>query len=396
MAGTDSDPSYHLPNKPASVTDQSLLQLQGAQEELHHVMPPPAAPLNNDIPATLDKIVVWASGNKAHAQNPKACQHGIDYEPVVIKRLSKAFGVQLFEVSDVLDLRLTPNITVRVIPDGSNKPNVLESEIILEVKCPYSRKMRSRIADRMELHARQCCFELLASPNAKYLIFAAVASKPVDQGGKGGIQNTDFKRLHRQAALDALTEIQANGLVEDFATEKSNDKITSILARMLTKASLLPKLSNLKVEIAMSILPDLFSHVPEHLREWIAHDVRRDRYVESDCMTLASCSQDTVVGTLNMKEFPKYYLRYSGRIAFYHFCLQSMPLKAEELLHRCCFKDGDVSAIKFKHGQLMRKNNLSLNTHVQLIFQQATQDQNQPEAASSSSSQAKPVKRRRT
>ena len=102
-----------------------------------------------------------------------AVQHGLRCERLAVEELSSALGAPLFPVrsAGVLDLG---GCQIRVWPDASNKPDAHDSEVILEVKCPYTPAMRRNLANRLHFHGRQCLLQLLAFPNARCLIFAAL------------------------------------------------------------------------------------------------------------------------------------------------------------------------------------------------------------------------------
>lgn len=323
--------------------------------------------------------VVWASGGSDYGPvSERAVRHGIECEPLVIENLSRAFGVQLFPATETKDIFLTPEIILRARPDAVGGK---DNDVIVEIKCPWSKGRRGQIGQRMELHARQVCMELLAFPTAKCLIFAAVAIKP----GRDKGYDSALRRLDRACALDALTEMQEQGVLNDFAymtakheraargaSQENIQKVTAILDRMVAKAVDLPKLSKFKLKIALALLPELFTHVPT----CIAHDIRRDDEVASDCMLLHSPSttpgtdNEDTLGGLCITDLPKYYLRFNGRVALYHVCLQQGV--SHDILSRCCFKKSDVSSAKFMHGKILRDGNLNVSDSVQKVYRLAS------------------------
>ena len=52
--------------------------------------------------------------------------------------------------------------------------------------------------------------------------------------------------------------------------------------------------------------------------------------------------------------FPKFYLRFAGRIALYHYCKQKCPEEADEILKRCCFTTSTAASARSKYASMLR------------------------------------------
>ena len=159
--------------------------------------------------------------------------------------------------------------------------------MIFEVKCPWSRGMRKQVGSRLELHAKQCLLELAAYPSAACLIFAALCFRPQ---GSGRHYDSALSRINRADAMRALTDMEAQGLMEcvldesavegaaevDATAASQSDRVAVILQRMVAAAVPMPKLGALRMSDAQRLIPELCEHVPVHLRGYVAHEVRLD------------------------------------------------------------------------------------------------------------------------
>lgn len=70
--------------------------------------------------------------------------------------------------------------------------------------------------------------------------------------------------------------------MQDFLEEIPNDSVDVILKRMADAAILLSKVAEMNQIKSHALIPGLYLHVPELLREYVAHEYRADDEVESD------------------------------------------------------------------------------------------------------------------
>ncbi len=68
-------------------------------------------------------------------------------------------------------------------------------------------------------------------------------------------------RLDRTSAVQALEELQRQGLPNDLATDVPNPKVDAVLQRMVSTATELPKVGRMKSAKAAALLPELFDAV---------------------------------------------------------------------------------------------------------------------------------------
>ena len=236
--------------------------------------------------------------------------------------------------------------------------------MIFEVKCPCPRGMRKQAGSRLELHAKQCLLELAAYPSAACLIFAALCFKPA---GSRRHYDSALSRVNRADAMRALRDIEAQGLMEclldesavegaaevDATAASQSDRVAVILQRMVAAAVPMPKLGALRMSDAQRLIPELYEHIPVHLRGYVAHEVRLDDEVAADTERLAAFG-DCAVRGVPLSLFPKFYLRFAGRIALYHYCKQKCPEEADEILKRCCFTTSTAASARSKYASMLR------------------------------------------
>ena len=141
--------------------------------------------------------------------------------------------------------------------------------------------------------------------------------------------------------MEALAQIRSHGLVRDFAESIENAVVDDILSRMVSATVELPKVSRMRTVQAAAMLPELFAEIPELLWQHIAKGYRYDDDFPKDCKRIAALGDQRIDG-VPLSEFLRFFLRYSGRVAFYHFCLQHLPGEAQAMLGRCCQKASDV------------------------------------------------------
>ena len=120
--------------------------------------------------------VSFASGS-APVRSRDAVRHGVRQEARARHKISRACGILFHPVREVASVHLG-DVEVRVKPDGATDIVPQRSNAILEIKCPFSKNMRNQIGSRMSLHARQCLLELIAFPEAAFLIFAVLNYAP--------------------------------------------------------------------------------------------------------------------------------------------------------------------------------------------------------------------------
>ena len=317
--------------------------------------------------------VVFASGAAAtHSQ--EAARHGTRHEDLARERVGLACGVHFHPVREVTSVRLDYDFEVRVKPDGTSHRVPQSSKVILEIKCPHSKNMRNQIGARMQLHARQCLLELLAFPEAACLLFAVLNYKP-DEEPSAHNYDSVLHRLNRASAMEALAQIRAHGLVRDFAEGIENAAVDDILSRMVSAAVELPKVSRMRTAQAAALLPELFAEIPEHLRQHIAKGFRYDDDVPEDCRRIAALGDQRIDG-VPLSEFPRFFLRYSGRVALYHFCLQHLPGEAQAMLGRCCQKASDVRGTDARRRHILGGKSTGMSADA--IFDLARSEQNRP------------------
>ena len=311
--------------------------------------------------------VVFASGN-ARVHSKEAIRHGVRQEAPARERISHACGVHFYPVEYVTRVNLG-EYQVRVKPDGADNTDPRNVEALLEIKCPHSKNMRNEIGSRMRLHARQCLLELVAFPQAAFLIFAVLNYAPAEEVSHHHYDSV-LHRLDRTRAVSALDELRAAGLLADFAEDVPNADVNAILGRMVASAVQLPKVSKMGTATAMKLLPELFRKVPAHLVDYIAKDFRSDDDVLEDCSKIAALGDHCVDG-VPASEFPRYFLRFSGRVALCRLCQQHLPDEADAILRRCCLKPtharGALSWLRYQDPSLS----------ADAIFRIARQEQNQ-------------------
>ena len=126
---------------------------------------------------------------------------------------------------------------------------------------------------------------------------------------------------------------------------------------------------------AAVLLPELFAEIPEHLRQHIAKDFRYDDHVLEDCSKIAALADQCIDG-VPLSEFPRFFLHFSGRVAFYHFCLQHLPEEAQAMLGRCCQKASDVRGTDARRRHILGGKNAGMSADA--IFDLARSEQNRP------------------
>ena len=163
--------------------------------------------------------VSFASGS-APVRSRDAVRHGVRQEASARRKISRACGIWFHPVEEVASLHLA-DVEIRVKPDGATDIVPQRSAAILEIKCPFSKNMRHQIGSRMSLHARQCLLELIAFPEAAFLIFAVLDYAHGEETSK---QNYDsvLHRLDRASAVRALDELRAVGLLRALAKDELN------------------------------------------------------------------------------------------------------------------------------------------------------------------------------
>ena len=278
------------------------------------------------------QFVSFASGSTA-VRSRHAVRHGLRHEAPARRKISRACGVVFYPVEEVSSVRLG-DVEIRVKPDGASDAVPHRSKAILEIKCPFSKNMRNQIGARMSLHARQCLLELLAFPEAAFLIFAVMNYAPGEETSNRNYDSALF-RLNRADAVEALDELRTSGLATAFAKDEPNAEVDAVLERMVAAAVSLPKVGEMKTAKAMELLPELFREIPPHLVDYIAKSFRCDDQVLDDCEKIAALGDHFVDG-IAMSEFPRYLLRFSGRVALYRFCQHHLPEDADAMLRRCC------------------------------------------------------------
>ena len=151
-----------------------------------------------------------------------------------------------------------------------------------------------------------------------------------------------------------LDESAVEGAAEVDATAASqSDRVAVILRRMVAVAVPMPKLGALRMSDAQRLIPELYEHIPAHLRGYVAHEVRLDDEVAADTERLAAFGGCAVRG-MPLSLFPKFYLRFAGRIALYHYCKQKCPEEADEILKRCCFTTSTAASARSKYASMLR------------------------------------------
>ena len=151
-----------------------------------------------------------------------------------------------------------------------------------------------------------------------------------------------------------LDESAVEGAAEVDATAASqSDRVAVILQRMVAAAVPMPKLGALRMSDAQRLIPELYEHIPVHLRGYVAHEVRLDDEVAADTERLAVFGGCAVRG-VPLSLFPKFYLRFAGRIALYHYCKQKCPEEADEILKRCCFTTSTAASARSKYASMLR------------------------------------------
>ena len=151
-----------------------------------------------------------------------------------------------------------------------------------------------------------------------------------------------------------LDESAVEGAAEVDATAASqSDRVAVILQRMVAVAVPMPKLGALRMSDAQRLIPELYEHIPVHLRGYVAHEVRLDDEVAADTERLAAFGGCAVRG-MPLSLFPKFYLRFAGRIALYHYCKQKCPEEADEILKRCCFTTSTAASARSKYASMLR------------------------------------------
>ena len=318
------------------------------------------------------QLVSFASGS-APVRSPDAVCHGVRQEASARRKISRACGILFHPVREVASVHLG-DVEVRVKPDGATDIVPQRSAAILEIKCPFSKNMRHQIGSRMSLHARQCLLELIAFPEAAFLVFAVLNYAPGEETSK---QNYDsvLHRLDRASAVRALDELRAVGLLRAFAKDELNPRVDAALERMVSTAVPLPKVSKMKTAKAIELLPELFREIPPHLVDYIAKAFRRDDDVLDDCSRVAAVGAHFVDG-IPICELPRYFLRFSGRVALHRFCQHHLPEQADSMLGRCCLNPSDV---KRAQSWLSYKDP-SLPANV--VFDIARREQNKPRGSS--------------
>ena len=322
--------------------------------------------------------VVFASG-AAPVRCADAVSHGIMHEDAARERVGLACGANFYPVRAVARVSLD-GYEVRVKPDGASDKVAANSQVLLEIKCPHARHMRSQIETRMLLDARQCLLELFAFPNAKCLVYAVLNYAPAGEQRNSNYDSA-LRRLDRADAMEALGAIRRAGCVEDFALDRANLEVGAILARMVGSATELPKLSDMGTAKAMKFLPELFGDVPASLQPHIAKGLRRDDTVGKDRELIAATGDQCIDG-VPVSEFPRFFLRFAGRVAFYHFCLQRLPPEdADAMLGRCCTDKSDVQRTRSCLARILRGDSPgSPETSADYVFRMAAKEQNQPRA----------------
>ena len=359
---------------PPMCTEQGCVQSCSARDG-SELAPGPAPP------------VVFAStagSSRKDAPRTAALAHGIKYEGDALDRLSSALGAHIFPATTE-SVRLAGRV-VRARPDGCNRrANPLDSTVIFEVKCPWSKGMRNQVGSRLELHAKQCLLELAAYPSATCLVFAALCFKPQ---GSGRHYDSFLSRVNREDAMRALRELDAQGLTEcmldegtakdagevDAKTALKLGRVADILQRMVDAAVPMPKLSAMRMSEAQGFVPELYEHIPKYLRRYVAHEVRLDGKVAADTERLAALG-DCAVRGVPVALFPNFYLRFAGRIALYHYCKQKCPEEADEILARCCFTASTAASTRSKYASMLRHYDSS--TGVEALFCKAAAEQGQ-------------------
>lgn len=151
-----------------------------------------------------------------------------------------------------------------------------------------------------------------------------------------------------------LDESAVEGAAEVDATAASqSERVAVILQRMVAVAVPMPKLGALRMSDAQRLIPELYEHIPAHLRGYVAHEVRLDDEVAADTERLAAFGGCAVRG-MPLSLFPKFYLRFAGRIALYHYCKQKCPEEADEILKRCCFTTSTAASARSKYASMLR------------------------------------------
>ena len=318
------------------------------------------------------QILSFASGS-APVRSRDAVRHGVRQEASARHRISRACGIWFHPVEEVASLHLG-DVEVRVKPDGATDIVPQRSNAILEIKCPFSKNMRNQIGSRMSLHARQCLCELIAFPEAAFLIFAVLNYAPGEETSNRNYDSV-LQRLDRTSATRALDELRASDLVAAFAKDEANAEVDAVLERMVATAVPLPKVSKMKTAQAMELLPELFRQIPPHLVDYIAKGFRRDDHVFDDCEQLAALGEH-FVGGIAMSELPRYVLRFSGRVALHRFCQHHLPEDSDAMLRRCCVDPSHVKRAK----SWLSCQDPSLSAGV--VFDIARRQQNKPRDAS--------------
>ncbi len=283
--------------------------------------------------------------------------------------VSRALGARFYPATSVASLHLG-DFEIRVKPDGGNDIVPQQSKVILEIKCPYSKNMRNQIGTRMQLHARQCLLELLAYPEAACLVFAVLNYAP-STDVRHRSRDSVLHRLDRTIAVEALEELERHGLANDLAKDVPNPKVDAVLQRMVSTAIELPKVARLKTATAATLLPELFDAIPKPLRGYIAKGLRYDSEVEKDRAKIAALG-DHRVADVPVSDFPKYFLHFCGRVAYYRFCAEHLPGEEDAMLLRSCVDPCDVD------GARTWLSHQDPEADADAVFRIACQGQNKP------------------
>lgn len=318
------------------------------------------------------QIVSFASGS-APVRSRDAVRHGVLHEASARHKISRACGIWFHPVEEVASLHLG-DVEVRVKPDGATDIVPQRSTAILEIKCPFSKNMRNQIGSRMSLHARQCLCELIAFPEAAFLIFAVLNYAPGEETSNRNYDSV-LHRLDRASAVDALDELRAVGLLRAFAKDELNPRVDAVLERMVSTAVPLPKVSRMKTAKAIELLPELFREIPRHLVDHIAKAFRHDDDVLDDCSRVAAVGAHFVDG-IPICDLPRYFLRFSARVALHRFCQHHLPEQADSMLGRCCLSPSDVK--RAQSWLSYKESSLPAN----VVFDIARREQNKPRGSS--------------
>ena len=149
---------------------------------------------------------------------------------------------------------------------------------------------------------------------------------------------------------------------------------------MAESAVELPKVSEMTTEQASKLIPELFECVPTSLRPFIAKGLRLDDAVGQDREAIATLGDRRIDG-VPASEFPRFFLRFAGRVAFYHFCLQHLPPEeADAMLGRSCMDPSDVQRTRACRSRILGGSR-GPDTSADVIFRIASEEQNQPRGA---------------